>query len=855
MTVNTTKITSGPYIGNGIADTFSYTFRVADKTQLSVFETDDNGVETLLTVDTDYTVSGIGVDQGGTITRTAGALPTDYEWYIRSNYQKTQLTAFQSQGAFFPDLHENAIDQLTFLIQQVCDAVDRSPRLSDSYSGLLPLSLPDPEAGKLLFWKTDLTGFENGGVPGAVTPENSELTVLGMIANTSLTAGLTVLTQGYTNPSDGGNATYIIKTTSQASTDGDVIDGYGNHTLANGLAAILQDGGRIHPVQWGIDVTGTILADAQYAAMRDRANILKLAVDIDGADILLSVDAELPRRGTNGQGSIRGAKMTITRNRIDFQQKGLLLLDELLISGAQYVKFENVRCTNGMTLDGNAPDYGVFWCEFGQSEGQVNIDLTKGQSVNQNVWHNHRGGVHIFGQDPTFPVGTLDECDSNKFVMIDSTGADITATDGSTGWHILNESRRNQVNIIECWYAEGSGKRSIRGAFHVLRSYSDGSGSPYALPQDSQVMFTGNNNLRNTGDFLAGSPHNNGALGGSWDLLNADDDGQPLCYSESNVVQSVSVDATEPSGLGFKYGGTSVVEFASLNVELPVSIIGRCNVFIWIQVVQGTISLQYNNNGSPFSFDSTVYHDGGNDWRLYRLSGAVRTDGINDKLEVLFRVGGGTGEVHLGTCWATPEKTAFLPNPVPEEDRIGVTVDGVVNTIPTALPIGGVIENRDVAITFGDVRSWQKVSASVLSAVVDELPFVKTFGSTVAVTGTTVTTLATVTENVFNGSTSGWIEIFWSNPQGSPDFNGAVGWQKYTFSMLADGDSAAFYEDIQLVGESWSQRGGGTTPPVITILQSGNTWQIRAQVVAGIGDSTAYVKVQLHDITNGFSLS
>lgn len=161
MTVNTTKITSGPYPGNDIADTFSYGFRVEDKTQLIVFETDDTGVETTLVVDTDYTVAGIGVDAGGIVTRTAGALPTGYVWYIRSDYKETQLTAFGSQGGFFPDVHEAAMDKLTFLIQQIDDILGRSFRLSDSYTGDTLTTLPDPESEKYLRWKSDLSGFEN----------------------------------------------------------------------------------------------------------------------------------------------------------------------------------------------------------------------------------------------------------------------------------------------------------------------------------------------------------------------------------------------------------------------------------------------------------------------------------------------------------------------------------------------------------------------------------------------------------------------------------------------------------------------------------------------------------------------
>jgi len=161
MTVNTTSIVSGPYAGNNIADTFSYGFKIEDKTQLAVYETDDVGVETLLTVDVDYTVASIGNDAGGTVTRVAGALPTNYQWLIRSDYKYTQLTAFQSQGAFFPDLHENAMDKLTFLNQQILDKLGRGPVVSDTYTGTLPLSLPDPTSELFLRWKSDLTGFEN----------------------------------------------------------------------------------------------------------------------------------------------------------------------------------------------------------------------------------------------------------------------------------------------------------------------------------------------------------------------------------------------------------------------------------------------------------------------------------------------------------------------------------------------------------------------------------------------------------------------------------------------------------------------------------------------------------------------
>lgn len=162
MTVNTVDITSGPYTGNGTTADYSYTFRIDDKSQLAVYETTDLGVKTLLTVDTDYTVSGIGNDAGGIITRVAGNLPTDYIWYIRSDYKNTQLTAFRSQGAFKPDVHESAMDKLTFLIQQLQDAVDRSMRLAADvdYSGV-SVVLPEPIAGYTLAWNETATALVN----------------------------------------------------------------------------------------------------------------------------------------------------------------------------------------------------------------------------------------------------------------------------------------------------------------------------------------------------------------------------------------------------------------------------------------------------------------------------------------------------------------------------------------------------------------------------------------------------------------------------------------------------------------------------------------------------------------------
>lgn len=165
MAVETLGITSGPYTGDGTEDTYYYEFKIADDSQLIVFETDDEGNETKLYLDTDYTVTGVGEDTGGTVVRVAGNLPDGYTWYIRSNYIETQLIEFSSQGPFSAQVHEDAFDKLTFLIQQLLDLQERSVSFRIGYFGDASPELPEPESLKLLRWDADGTALENADGP------------------------------------------------------------------------------------------------------------------------------------------------------------------------------------------------------------------------------------------------------------------------------------------------------------------------------------------------------------------------------------------------------------------------------------------------------------------------------------------------------------------------------------------------------------------------------------------------------------------------------------------------------------------------------------------------------------------
>jgi len=240
MTVSTTTITSGPYSGAGTTDTFSYTFRVENKTQLKVYETDDAAVQTLLTVDTDYTVNNIGTDGGGTITRVAGNLPLNYEWYIRSDYKLTQLTEFASQGSFLPEIHEAAMDKMTFLIQQQQDGIDRNFRLSDTIpvDGTFTIDQDAAtRADKVLGFDTsgDLvatTTFTAGSVNQIDLDQRHDVTFATVATMVSVSpvdvagnpvtpqVGATLRTQGYYTAGDGGGNSYLVVAAATGTDDG-----------------------------------------------------------------------------------------------------------------------------------------------------------------------------------------------------------------------------------------------------------------------------------------------------------------------------------------------------------------------------------------------------------------------------------------------------------------------------------------------------------------------------------------------------------------------------------------------------------------------------------------------------------
>ncbi|HHI5641877.1 TPA: phage tail fiber protein, partial [Klebsiella pneumoniae] len=116
MTVST-QVSRNEYTGNGATTQYDFTFRILDKSHLLVQTLNTSESIVTLTLGTDYMVTGVNRYNGGKVVLTS-ALPAGYKISIERSTPVTQEASIRNQGGFFPEIHEDAFDKLTMLVQQ-----------------------------------------------------------------------------------------------------------------------------------------------------------------------------------------------------------------------------------------------------------------------------------------------------------------------------------------------------------------------------------------------------------------------------------------------------------------------------------------------------------------------------------------------------------------------------------------------------------------------------------------------------------------------------------------------------------------------------------------------------------------
>lgn len=121
MTVSsTTSITT--YTGNGTSTAFStgFPFGLNGDVQATRITIAD-GTRTLLIEGVDYTLTGAGLDAGGTLTTIGSGSPLSalYQLEIKRATAQTQTLDLTANDAFSAEAAEDALDRLTYIVQEL----------------------------------------------------------------------------------------------------------------------------------------------------------------------------------------------------------------------------------------------------------------------------------------------------------------------------------------------------------------------------------------------------------------------------------------------------------------------------------------------------------------------------------------------------------------------------------------------------------------------------------------------------------------------------------------------------------------------------------------------------------------
>lgn len=154
MSVSNT-LTSVNYVGDGSQTDFAITFDFKSATHVKAFlKVIATGVETAQVQGVDFTVVGTDVVM-------AVAPASTRVLYIYREAPLVQLTEYSDTGPFLPSDHEEAMDKLALLIQEVARDVARAVKLSiGDASAIDPLLVSPPTAGSVLTINATLDGME-----------------------------------------------------------------------------------------------------------------------------------------------------------------------------------------------------------------------------------------------------------------------------------------------------------------------------------------------------------------------------------------------------------------------------------------------------------------------------------------------------------------------------------------------------------------------------------------------------------------------------------------------------------------------------------------------------------------------
>lgn len=204
MTISSSTRKAGPYSGNGSNTAFPFAFKVFNIADVQVIQTDSNGVESNLTLNTHYTIALNGnqnSNPGGTVNMIAAPV-TGYKITLTSSIPYTQNLDLTNQGGFYPTTINDALDRATIQIQQLAEQVGRSVK-----TGISSTTTADQLINTILTSASNAQASASSAATSASSASASATSASGSATSASASAALA---QTYANQAAAASSSSIF---------------------------------------------------------------------------------------------------------------------------------------------------------------------------------------------------------------------------------------------------------------------------------------------------------------------------------------------------------------------------------------------------------------------------------------------------------------------------------------------------------------------------------------------------------------------------------------------------------------------------------------------------------------------